>query len=49
MVTGFRNRTSSMSSTGSSRDIMQKPSDVLEKDKSAWIKSVAGRFRKHLA
>lgn len=49
MVTGFRNRTSSMSSTGSSRDIMQKPSDVLEKDKSAWIKSVVGRFRKHLA
>ena len=49
MVTAFRNRTSSMSSTGSSRDIMQKPSDVLEKDKSAWIKSVAGRFRKHLA
>lgn len=49
MVTGFRNRTSSMSSTGSSRDYMQKPSDVLEKDKSAWIKSVVGRFRKHLA
>lgn len=49
MVPGGRHRASSLSSAGSSRGYLPKPSEVMERDKPAWIKSIVGRFKKHLA